>query len=163
MCILIVVVISLNHEGKHLIQSKPPPKRRKFVSRFQWSRELAKTGRLRCATLLMQHSMLGFRVVKPPLKREPAHTISALIRNNIFFPTSEALDLRESIQSHPRLPRGRNFIKMGDDFDAIPLISCVALGFNKTICLVPVPQSLEPYGEIVSLFFYTSEDNTNPS
>ncbi|KAF8596835.1 hypothetical protein BDV93DRAFT_562942 [Ceratobasidium sp. AG-I] len=63
-------------------------------------------------------------------------------------PQTELSQLRVAVEKHPRLPWGRSFIELGDEFEAIPLISCIALGSNKTICLVPIPDSLEHYSKI---------------
>jgi hypothetical protein len=44
---------------------------------------------------------------------------------------------------------GRYFVILEEDFDAIPLISFLALKNKKTVVYVPSHQSLAPYNKIV--------------
>ncbi|KAG8742042.1 hypothetical protein FRC10_002068 [Ceratobasidium sp. 414] len=63
---------------------------------------------------------------------------------------SEPPSLQESVTAYPKLPWGRNYIQLEEDFDALPIISCMALASKKTICLVPSPESLSSYQKILS-------------
>ncbi|QRV90413.1 hypothetical protein RhiJN_18431 [Ceratobasidium sp. AG-Ba] len=58
--------------------------------------------------------------------------------------------LGQAVNAHPKLPWGRNYIQLEEEFDAIPIISCMALANKKTICLIPGAGSLGSYGKIVS-------------
>ncbi|KAG9119141.1 hypothetical protein FRC07_005995 [Ceratobasidium sp. 392] len=66
------------------------------------------------------------------------------------YPKGAPLTLQESAAAYPKLPWGRNYIQLEEDFDAIPIISCMALASKKTICFVPSPESLDPYKKILN-------------
>ncbi|KAG8742041.1 hypothetical protein FRC10_002067 [Ceratobasidium sp. 414] len=91
------------------------------------------------------------------LAAPPKKWISAANPNTskLNIPTStvhlpiQPLSLQQSVAAHPKLPYGRNYIQLEEDFDAIPIISCMALASNRTICLVPSSESLSAYKKIV--------------
>ncbi|KAG8725174.1 hypothetical protein FRC09_006797 [Ceratobasidium sp. 395] len=105
--------------------------------------------------------------MKPPIKnvetvapkasseKPLSHTRSLSLVSNprtpatpTFSPT-KPLSVQETIAMYPKLPCGRNYIQLEEDFDAIPIISCMALASKKTICLVPSPESLGAYKKIL--------------
>ncbi|KAG9095127.1 hypothetical protein FS749_011031, partial [Ceratobasidium sp. UAMH 11750] len=65
-------------------------------------------------------------------------------------PTTKQLGLQESVSSYPKLPSGRNYIHLEENFDALPIISYMALASRKTICLVPSSGSLSSYKTILN-------------
>ncbi|KAG9095885.1 hypothetical protein FRC06_009320 [Ceratobasidium sp. 370] len=65
-------------------------------------------------------------------------------------PTMKQLSLQESVNNYPKLPPGRNYIHLEESFDALPIISYMALASRKTICLVPSSGSLSSYQTILN-------------
>ncbi|KAG9077909.1 hypothetical protein FS749_010162, partial [Ceratobasidium sp. UAMH 11750] len=76
---------------------------------------------------------------------------AAEVESHIVIPSNgESPGLREAVMAYPKLPWGRNYIQLEEDFDAIPIISCMALASKKTICFVPSPESLSSYKKILN-------------
>ncbi|KAG9089400.1 hypothetical protein FRC06_001566, partial [Ceratobasidium sp. 370] len=78
----------------------------------------------------------------------------------------EPASLSESTTAYPKLPWGRNYIQLEEDFDALPIISCMALASKKTICLVPSAESLGSYkkilGSITNLHVFSPMGDNSP-
>ncbi|KAG8721085.1 hypothetical protein FRC08_015893 [Ceratobasidium sp. 394] len=92
-------------------------------------------------------------VADPPERRfslANSNTSKLNTPTSAVYPPTQPLSLQQSILAYPKLPSGRDYIQLEEDFDAIPIICCMALASKKTICLVPSPESLSAYKKILS-------------